>query len=210
MGLRNCVNRKRITFANSFYYIGFRIPLFRMLFQHNHSLHFRGEQTRSTSIFNTGFFNTLYNSYQKGSITLSRSSLMYIGVSEIISNLKRNFSVQKLNITDKGEKNYPSWNSNALITFIKPCFVSQTYTIFFRKPGSLLSLFFLMCISPLSKFRCIIIQMFVPFKSMQSNQKVELYSEIPSEDWLYSINPPPSPARGILTIQPFFRLSIYT
>lgn len=108
--VRNCVNRKRITFANYFYYIGFRIPLFRMLFQHNHSLHFRGEQTRSTSIFNTGFFNTLYNSYQKGSITLSRSSLMYIGVSEIISNLKRNFSVQKLNTTDKGEKNYPSWN----------------------------------------------------------------------------------------------------
>lgn len=103
MGLRNCVNRKRITFANSFYYIGFRIPLFRMLFQHNHSLHFGGEQTRSTSILNTGFFNTLYNSYQKGSITLSRSSLMCIGVSEIISNLKRNFSVQKLNITDKGE-----------------------------------------------------------------------------------------------------------
>lgn len=104
MGLRNCVNRKRITFSNSFYYIGFHIPVFRMFFQHNHSLHFRGEQTRSTSIFNTGFFNTLYNSYQKGSITLSRSSLMCIGVSEIISNLKLNFSVQKLNITYKGEK----------------------------------------------------------------------------------------------------------
>lgn len=103
MGLRNCVNRKRITFSNSFYYIGIHIPVFRMLFQHNHSLHFRGEQTRSTSIFNTGFFNTLYHSYQKGSITLSRSSLMYIGVSESINNLKLNFSVQKLNITDKGE-----------------------------------------------------------------------------------------------------------
>lgn len=124
MGLRNWVNRKRITFANSFYYIGFSIPLFIMLFQHNHSLHFRGKQTRSTSIFNTWFFNTLYNSYQKGSITLSQSSLMYIGVSIFISNLKWNFSVQKLTITDKGEKNYPSWNSNALITFIKPCFVS--------------------------------------------------------------------------------------
>lgn len=104
MGLRNCVNRKRITFANSFYYIGFHIHVFRMLFQHNHSLHFRGEQTMSTSIFNTGFFNTLFHSYQKGSITLSRFSLMYIGVSERTSNLKLNFSVQKLNITDKGEK----------------------------------------------------------------------------------------------------------
>lgn len=58
----------------------------------------------STSIFNTGFFNTLYLSYQKGSITLSLSLLMYIGISESISNLKLNFSVQKLNIIDKGQK----------------------------------------------------------------------------------------------------------
>lgn len=39
MGRLNCVNIKRTTFANSFYYIGFDIPVFRMLFQHKDSLY---------------------------------------------------------------------------------------------------------------------------------------------------------------------------
>lgn len=78
MGLRNFLNIKRTNFANSFYYFGFDIPVFRMLFQHNNSLHFWGEQTRS--IFNTGFFYTLYKSCQKSSITPSRTSLMDNGI----------------------------------------------------------------------------------------------------------------------------------
>lgn len=54
------------------------IPKFRMLFQFNDSQHCRCDEARS--IFNTGFFKTVYNSCQKRSITLFRTSLMHNGI----------------------------------------------------------------------------------------------------------------------------------
>lgn len=96
------MNIKQTTFRNSFYNIGFHIPVFRMLLQHNDSLYLEVSRLGRCSLYNTE-----YKSCQESSIIQSRTSLMYNRMGPFIKqrNLKLNFSKQELNVTDKDTTN---------------------------------------------------------------------------------------------------------
>lgn len=85
------MNIKQTTFRNSFYNIGFHIPVFRMLLQHNDSLYLEVSRLGRCSLYNTE-----YKSCQESSIIQSRIKQR---------NLKLNFSKQELNVTDKDTTN---------------------------------------------------------------------------------------------------------